>query len=736
MSCLLITVGFLDDRYHGLEPDGRPEWPPSPARLFQALVAGAARGAALAEEDKNALVWLERLEPPLIAAPPRHKGQSFSHFMPNNDMDSVGGDPARMSEIRSATKRFHPQIFDREASFLYLWPFDNGREHAERMEEIALRLYQLGRGVDMAWAVAEILDDKEANDRLAAYPGAAHRPTRNSGGRELACPIPGSLKSLINRYEKGNARFRPIIEAAPTRKDSSRKKLVGQTFAQPPKPKFRKVFYDSPPVRPLYELRDMTKNASFLMWPFREVVRLVETARNSAADRLAESLRKTSPDKAALVERVFGLCRDATEADKASRIRIIPLPSIGHQHADHGIRRLLVEIPPNCHIAAADIAWAFSEVGATDWTTGEIGWMFVPAEERGMLEHYGIGNNVQDGFRTWRTVTPMALPIMRPHGRKKGSERIAIERSAASAVVQALRHAGITSRPVSVKVQREPFDSKGAHAENFASGTRFAPAQLWHAEIIFARPVAGLLLAGNGRYLGLGLMKPVKQIEGAHAFVVVDGLSRHADLQSVMRALRRAVMALVQDRLGPRKMLPTFFTGHEAGGSPARPGGRSHLAFAFDTARQMLFVIAPHFLEGRHPSQAERRHLRILDAALAELRELRAGSSGLLKLEPLIIEDDDPLFAPATTWTTQTEYQPTRYSKRTTPEQAIIADVELELRRRGFPMPTIIEKIKVSRGPRGGLSARLRLVFSTAVKGPLLLGKTCNFGGGLFVSIR
>ena len=96
--------------------------------------------------------------------------------------------------------------------------------------------------------------------------------------------------------------------------------------------------------------------------------------------------------------------------------------------------------------------------------------------------------------------------------------------------------------------------------------------------------------------------------------------------------------------------------------------------------------------------------------------ELRAGSAGLLRLEPsTIVEDEDPLFARAKTWMTQAEYQPTRHTKGATPEQAIIADVGIELRRRGFPMPTTVKDIKVSQGPRGGLSAQLRLVFSTAV---------------------
>lgn len=734
MPHLIIEVHLVGGRFHGLETDGRAEWPPSPARLFQALVAGAARGATLVEEDKKALAWLERLDPPLIAAPARHKGQSFSHFMPNNDMDTVGGDPARMSEIRSATKRFHPQIFDNEVPFLYVWPFEDGREHADRIREIASHLYQLGRGVDMAWATTEVLDEEKANLRLVAYLGTIHRPSRSRGGREIVCPIPGSLHSLVDRFEKSRARFKNMIEASPTKKDPSRAKVVGQTFAKPPKPEFRKLSYDSQPVRMLYELRDMTKNAGFLAWPLNETVRLIETMRNDAAQRL----RDVMPGKINLIDRVFGLRREATEMDKASRILIIPLPSIGHEHADHGIRRLLVEIPPDCPLAAKDIEWAFSATGAIDRTTGEVQWMLVPADGQDMISHFGVRENDRNGARIWRTVTPMALPISRPRGRMKGSERAAIERDVATAVAQALRHAGITPKPTSIRVQREPFDAKGTRAENFAPGTRFAAARLWHVEITFAQSISGPLLAGDGRYLGLGLMKPVRRVKGTHAFVVVDGLTRHADSQLVARALRRAVMALVQNRLGPRTAaLPTFFTGHEADGLAARRGGRSHLAFAFDEARQRLLVIAPHLLEGRQPDREEREHLALLDSALAELRELRAGSAGLLKLgTSTIVEDDDPLFAHATTWTTQTEYRPTRHSKKLAAEQAIMADVGLELHRRGLPLPRSVEAIGVTHGPRGALSAQLKLVFSTAVRGPLLLGKTCNFGGGLFVGSK
>src|SRR5581483_8717579 len=107
MAALVIYVRLHDGRYHG-----RGDWPPSPARLFQALVAGAGLSGRLSEA-KQALKWLEKLPAPVIAAPrawqPR-RGVLF--YMPNNDSDRIEGDPLEMAKIRTATKVFRPYFFD------------------------------------------------------------------------------------------------------------------------------------------------------------------------------------------------------------------------------------------------------------------------------------------------------------------------------------------------------------------------------------------------------------------------------------------------------------------------------------------------------------------------------------------------------------------------------------------------------------------------------------------------
>src|ERR1700733_11386089 len=126
MTCaLLLSVRFHDGRYHG-----SGDWPPSPARLFQALVAGAARGGSLPGHALEAFQWLEGLAPPVIATPPAYVGQALKNFVPNNDLDAVGGDPARIGEIRTA-KIIRPRFFDAAVPLLYAWTYEHSAD-AER----------------------------------------------------------------------------------------------------------------------------------------------------------------------------------------------------------------------------------------------------------------------------------------------------------------------------------------------------------------------------------------------------------------------------------------------------------------------------------------------------------------------------------------------------------------------------------------------------------------------------
>ena len=723
---LLISVRFYDGRYHGERGRGIGEWPPAPARLFQALVAGAARGDKLAVEDKEALEWLETLDAPVIAAPAVRLVQSFSNFVPNNDLDEYGGDPIKINKIRTP-KTIRPHIFDGKIPLLFVWTFtggNNDKDNARTICQIAERLYQLGRGVDMAWAWAEVLNASEVETRLACHGGVVHRPSKGETGKALLCPRKGSLASLKDRYDANRTRFTYIKEG----------RKVQQLFSQPPKPRFAKVAYDTSPRRFLFEIRAATHDESFVPWPSTKAAELVTALRDKAASRLKEAL----PGEAGAIDRVL-IGREATEADKASRVRILSLPSIGYTHADRAIRRILIEVPPNCPLRADDIAWAFSGL-EVHIRIGEILWNLVRVAEQGMLHHYGVGGNEQNAFRVWRTITPAALPIVRTGRGTACAKRVADEAKTARAVVQALRHAGMAIPVESIRVQREPFDHNGARAEEFAMPERFAARGLHHVELAFAQAVRGPLVIGNGRYLGLGLMAPQK--DALHDVLVFsiapEANIATADAASLLHAVRRALMALARDDNGH---VPRLFSGHEREGAPARSGGHDHVFLAADDADgdgciDRLIVSAPWACD--RTTKGRREDRACFDRVSRKLIRVRAGKLGVLDLGiASILSGGDLLVGPARVWESRTAYRPTRHAGRgKDPKTTVVRDVITECERRGLPKPEV-ELLKLNIGANGGgLAARVLLCFAVAVAGPIMLGRNSHRGGGLFATVK
>ena len=731
-NALLLTLRFHDGRYHGAE-----DWPPSPARLFQALIAGVARGAVLEPNYVEALAWLESLDPPAIAAPTMRNGQRYQNFVPNNDLDAKGGDPERIGEIR-VDKIIRPRLFDAAIPLLYCWRFENDPDgQARTLVKIAKRLYQLGRTLDMAWAQAEILDMEEAERRLDEHGGTLHRPTARSSGVLQACPGHGSLKSLIKRYKAMGKRFRP----------ESTGKKTQYAFTQPPKPRFRQIAYDSPPALLLYDLRHLARTSEFQPWPLTGIAKLTEVVRDAAAGRLAAAL----PDKAACIERIFGRVRDLSAADKAQRIRIAPLPSIGHPNAESSIRRVLVEIPPNCPLPVDDLKWAFSGLHlGSHPKTGEIRDDSLPvliaADDRRMLDHYGVERNGKQTFHLWRTVTPAALPERAARRRidpartnetaKGARERLEEETRAAGAVRQALLHARIGTAVAAVRVQREPFHARGARAEEFARDTRFSKHRLWHVEVAFTESRDGPVIIGDGRYLGLGLMAPEKRVFREVAVFAIEGdappVTARADM---LTALRRALMALDRDE---NDAVSRLFSGHEANGAPAGNGAHRHIFLAADANRDSsrlarLYVIRPDTADRK--SRLSNDEKARFERVTGKLQTVRAGHHGVLRLRgPAAPGPEDRLFARSRVWTSLTDFSPTRHPRNGADVRAFLErNIHAEILRRGYPAPKV-ELLSHHTVPRGGIRARFCLTFSIAVKGPLLLGRDSHMGGGLFVA--
>lgn len=498
---LLITVRFHDGRYHGAG-----DWPPSPARLFQALVAGIGQDGPLDDDASKPLEWLETLAPPAIAAPLVTFGLTVPmHFVPNNDLDAHGGKASKLGKTRTAFKVWKPKLFDQEAKFLYAWQFDEmdaSLAHAKHICDYAERVYQLGRGVDQAWAFAEVIEPREFEDRILVYPGVVYRPTGGQQGIELPRPQRGSLSALKDRHKMKSQRFKAQRQG----------KSVKLQFSKSPEPKFTDAVYGSPPSRRIFELRSRTSQASLVAWPLPRVGALVLAFRDSAVARLKAALPEREPE---IEKCLVGRKPDGRDdAPKAARVRILALPSIGHDHADHAIRRILVEVPGACLLRSEDVFWAFSGLDHVD-PDGEPHFVLTPGGDESMLRWYGLTGAT---CVHWRTITPAALPEIAKRRRieptrrvaeaKRGAERASEQQRAASEVMQALRHAGLPTDVDAIRVRREPFDANGQRVEMFAPGTRLQKERLWHVELTFREPILGPLVIGDGRYFGLGLMAP------------------------------------------------------------------------------------------------------------------------------------------------------------------------------------------------------------------------------------
>ena len=723
---LLIAVRFHEGRYHGQADgfDGEGGWPPSPGRLFQALVAGAARGATVLPEDGRALEWLEclaaGLDPPRIAAPAIRRGRAVRRFVPNNDLDSVGGNPARIGEIRVG-KSWRPCFFDPEVPVLFAWSFNKGAEEAARICSLAARLYQLGRGIDMAWASGQVLGEDEAEAVLASHPGVVRTPR---GAGMTATPRAGTLSSLKQRFQGKRARLTTIVTGRKSR----------QLFTQPPKVTFAHTGYDASARHLHFELR--VPGRGFAPQTLAAAAPLLAGLRDAAAQRL----RDTDSERVDLFERLI-VGRGAGPRDLAQRIRLIPVPSIGTAHTDPSIRRIMVEVPAECPIRIDDLKWAFAGLPACDPQTGE-SWngRLVSTEDTRMARRFA------EPARVFRSITPVALSgasrrRMEPADAKSARERDREERHAAGSVVHALRHAGIRAGPTDIRVQREPFHRRGIRAEQFAAGLRFSKHALWHVQLRFREMVAGPMIIGDGRFCGLGLMEPVPGASSC-SDVFVFRLPGRGPIAAearpaLVRSLRRALMSLARDDSGG---VARLFSGHEPDGRSDAAGHHAHVFLAAggdvgdDGSITRLIVAAPWVVD-RGAGRPSSRERRLFDEVVRGLTELRAGPLG--RFDGLVAEpmnDGDPLLGPATHWIGRTPYIATRnLKKRDDPASFVRADVRAECRRRGLPIPAEVEVLNVGSGPRGGRpAATLKLRFATAVRGPMLLGRDSHAGGGLF----
>ena len=468
VRAISISATFLAGRYHG------EEWPPSPARLLRALVAGAKTGAYRSgwSEAEPAVRWLESRPAPVIFAVPELALQRYRLAVPNNDMDVVAkewaagkaADPAALRTMKDVSPRLVDGI---GPHVLYCWSLRQGEDLeaiAAAMRVLTRSLSSFGWGVDMAYAETEIVESPMAQ----SYEEWTPTPFR---GKWLSVPVPGFLDDLeatyerfVNRLEKMDTDTRPMVYRL------QRYERTGKAACP----------YAS------FGLRTASGDA---VWSKRwdENIEVAAWLRHASAQALTGEV-----DSAKVAGFVLGHSQPGV--DPAFRVSYVPLPSIGYDHADGRIRRVIL-VEPQSADGSTGSRLGETLIGSVLTNSGGN-----PACTLGPLPDEKVVDFYTRDARTWRSVTPVVL-----HGFNSRSGQISMSKTDAL-LKRAFEMAGHSPGTIeSIAFQSAPFWPGCGSAREARVPQHLQNYPRYHVEVRFRDSVTGPILAGIGRHFGLGV---------------------------------------------------------------------------------------------------------------------------------------------------------------------------------------------------------------------------------------
>jgi CRISPR-associated protein Csb2 len=461
---------FLNDRYHG------SEWPPSPGRLFQALVAGGKVGAPIRDWNaqwENALSWLEALGAPDIMMRRGYAGHAYTTYVPNNSLDRDGYSTKTSKQVASTILHDH---VPGQPDLVYHWKVPDihtASAHLPALDQVAARLRALGWGIDFATASVCLDQNPEHPEGLELLIPAANGPIA------MRVPVSGLLAHLGRCHTAFKARISKQGISPYTRPTR---------FATV---RYHRAHSWCPHRFVAFELRNLEDSTFAARWDQTAVI--AAWLRHAAG----QALRQEEIEQSWIDSYVLG---HTGPNDLGNRLSFVPLPSVGHQHSDGGIRRVLIIEPPAAARDAKDAegldllsiklpGWVLTD---TDNAKRAV---LAPLErERSVLPLYTAQAKV------WRTVTPVIL-----HGYNRDRRRISLTKTD-RLLLQAFELAGLPEGMIeSVSFQAAPY-----WPGSEASSAIRVPRHLihWprlHVSVAFTERIQGPVLAGIGRHYGIGV---------------------------------------------------------------------------------------------------------------------------------------------------------------------------------------------------------------------------------------
>ena len=497
-TLLCITLRFIgsEPAFHGQRDGDEPEWPPSPLRVFQALLAAAAdrwRGEQFRGYVVPALSWLERLPPPDVVAPQHHVGTAVRLAVPNNDLDLVaaawskGHEPKKQPSELKTLKTVRPTHLRGGEAVHYLYPVADGdpafAAHRDTLRAAARGVTHVGWGVDMVAADADLISEEDAD----TLPGERWRLAEGAAGG-LRVPVPGTLAGLTDKHAAFLGRlagggFKPVPPLSAYR-------VVG--YRRPTDPRDR-PFAAFTLMRPEDPSRarpyDTPRWAASVAGMVRHATAVAALRAGWSPERINTFVHGHTPDGT-------GPARgDAADG----RFAYLPLPSV-ERRGERGphvgmIRRVLVVGPPG---GRREVDWARQALaGAELFQTGKDGpdALLVP------VPNPDADWNVQryaGGSAAWSTVTPVVLP-----GYDDGDPA-----KAEGLLKKAFRQAGWAGELVDRA--ELAWRAVGFRPGVELAGRYMVPEPLgrrprFHVRVRWPAGVRGPVAVGAGRYRGLGV---------------------------------------------------------------------------------------------------------------------------------------------------------------------------------------------------------------------------------------
>ena len=545
-----IEVNFLTGRYVATfhNDRGQSEWPPHPARLFSAMVAAWADADQPDQPERKALEWLEAQKPPAVAASGAVARKVVSHFVPTNDatilfsswyertansvyelndqlsdeLASSAGEFTKKAERinqklektrnveaqvtrtgntnpssavsmlpdhRGKQERSFPSVTPDEARVTYLWDDCPTEELGEILDGLLGRVTRLGHSSSLV-----------SCRMVQELPAPSFVPSGAGDGVSLRNVRRGQLEELERQYDRHEGvspRSLPYVDV-----------------------RYR-LDADASPSELEYE---PNTKGDWIMFEFAPDSRALPATR---AVELAAVMRAALFHYAEdpIPEELSGHKKDGTPTH-LPHVAFVPIPYVGYEHSDGRLLGIAMSVPKILSDASRQAL--FRAIGSWERKASP-GYMRLVLGSKGVVHMSRLRGpaamiSLRPGIwhrssRKWVSTTPVALPKHPGQlGRGTQAARAKAWNAAEEAVKTACAHAGLPS-PLSVEVSFSPFISGARPATRFPAfsqkgrGGNKIRRQLVHASVTFDRPVSGPLMLGAGRFLGLGLMRPVKMSE-------------------------------------------------------------------------------------------------------------------------------------------------------------------------------------------------------------------------------